>query len=460
LSRTTAPAAPAHHEVDSLEPGRLHAWQATALAVALFGPAVGLSTGPALVGALAGNAAWLSVAIGLVACLCIALSVVAFARRYVVTGSLYSYASVVFGPSARVVVGVSLSLGLLVAAVYLPIGVGVYLGSLLQSAGVSGADGFGVQALIYGLVTVSAGAAAWRGLDTPVLVTVALTAISLPIALVVTVATVAHGGLQLGQQLSLTGFSWSGMLEGVAIGLAFFAGFETTTALAVETRNPNRAVPRIVLWTTVTIGLLYVLGTFAQVPALLASSRQLAAGASPLAVLADRAGLGSFSQIGDLTLGVTIYGTVVALYNALPRIVATLAEDGLMPSALARVDAHFRTPTTAIAAVTAVGLCGSVLVLAITRDTPLTILTYLSTLSVYGWVIPYVLICLGANLLLARERRFSPTLFATGLIGAALMVWLYVDGIVHPGPSPLNLMPYVFAGTLVIGLLCLRLASE
>jgi hypothetical protein len=110
--------------------------------------------------------------------------------------------------------------------------------------------------------------------------------------------------------------------------------------------------------------------------------------------------------------------------------------------------------------VTAVGLSLSVFVLAITRDTPLTILTYLSTLSVYGWVIPYVLICVGANLLLARERRFSPALFVTGLIGGAVMVWVYVDGIVNPGPTPLDLMPYVFAGTLVIGLVCLWLTSR
>jgi amino acid transporter len=150
----------------------------------------------------------------------------------------------------------------------------------------------------------------------------------------------------------------------------------------------------------------------------------------------------------------------VALYNALPRILATMAEDRFMPAVLAHVDSRVRTPTIAIAAVTAVGLSGSVFVLAITGDTPRTILTYLSTLSVYGWVIPYVLICAGANLLLARERRFSPVLFVTGLIGASVMVWVYVDGIVNAGPSPPDLMPYVFAGTLVIVVVGLRLTAR
>jgi cytochrome c-type biogenesis protein CcmH/NrfF len=68
----------------------------------------------------------------------------------------------------------------------------------------------------------------------------------------------------------------------------------------------------------------------------------------------------------------------------------------------------------------------------------------LSTLTVYTWVVPWVLICVGTIVLLARERRMRPLPVLTALIGASATLWIYVNAIVNPPPSPVDEMSYVF----------------
>lgn len=68
----------------------------------------------------------------------------------------------------------------------------------------------------------------------------------------------------------------------------------------------------------------------------------------------------------------------------------------------------------------------------------------LSTLTVYTWVVPWVLICLGSVVLHVRERLVRPLPVLTALIGAGATLWIYVNAIVNPPSSPVDEMTYVF----------------
>ena len=68
----------------------------------------------------------------------------------------------------------------------------------------------------------------------------------------------------------------------------------------------------------------------------------------------------------------------------------------------------------------------------------------LSTLTVYTWVVPWVLICLGSIVLRVREHTLRPLPVLTALVGAGATVWIYVNAIVNPPPSPVDEMTYVF----------------
>jgi amino acid transporter len=67
----------------------------------------------------------------------------------------------------------------------------------------------------------------------------------------------------------------------------------------------------------------------------------------------------------------------------------------------------------------------------------------ISTLTVYLWVFPYLLICAGALVLAVREGRLKPTLVVTAMLGSATMLWLYVNGLVNPPEAPADAMSFV-----------------
>ena len=191
---------------------------------------------------------------------------------------------------------------------------------------------FGPQVVIFAVAIALAAAIAFRGLDTSVLVAVTLAVLSLPLVVVITIASAWHNGLDLSHQFSFADFSISGTLKGVAVGTAFLMGFESCTALAAETRDPRRNVPLAVMAVPVMLGALFPIATILQVPGLAAASAQLEAGMSAPAALASQAGLGSwFATASDAVLAVATFAALIGFVNYGARFAMTLAEDGLLP---------------------------------------------------------------------------------------------------------------------------------
>ncbi len=135
--------------VDGLDRGHLSRNQLVGLALASYAPPVGLASVPALVLVTAGNGSWLGALIAAVATSLVGLSVITFARRYVVTGSLYSYIPHVFGPWARILTGATLFLGYVAQIGAIAFLVGLFSGSFLLSLGFEASFDVGVQMLIY-----------------------------------------------------------------------------------------------------------------------------------------------------------------------------------------------------------------------------------------------------------------------------------------------------------------------
>lgn len=100
-----------HHEAVALETGHLRSAQITALALASQTPAVALATVPFLIVLTAGHGSWLGALIIALTTACIGFSVITFSRRYVGTGSVYSYMPHVFGAWGRLLVGATLAIG-------------------------------------------------------------------------------------------------------------------------------------------------------------------------------------------------------------------------------------------------------------------------------------------------------------------------------------------------------------
>lgn len=445
-----------------LQPSHLSRVQIVGLAAASMIPAVALAAVPALLFMSAGTGSWLAALISALVTVAVGLSVVAFARRHVATGALYSYVSTVFGPWARLLTAASLLLGYACMVAGITMVIGVYTGSFLLSVGVHSGLSVGVQVTVYTAAVLIAVLCARRGLDVSTRTAVVLMAVSIPVVLIVVIASAAATGLQLGDQLSFAGgFSGSGVFQGVAAGITFLVGFESCAALALETKDPRRSVPAAVLGIPVLLGAAYLAATVLQVPGLIQSADALAEGASPAAALARNAGLGeAFATGTDLVLAVATFAGLIGFVNFGARFMATIAVEGLLPHRLGRVHPRYNSPATAVAVLGAVGLVTLVALVVSFPDSLLSVYSAVATLIVYLWVIPYVLVCLAHVVLMVRERAVRPLPVLAALLGAAAMLWLYVNGLVNRPPSPVDAMSYVSLALVAVVLIALLVARK
>ncbi|MEV6059956.1 APC family permease [Nocardia asteroides] len=429
--------------------GRLSRSALVSLSLATYIPAVSFAMVPFLVFTTSGTSAWQASLLATIAVVCIGRAVIEFARRYVASGSLYSYVGTVFGPWARYVTAASLLAGFIVGVAALAAVVGVFVGSFLSAQGVHSALQLGTQIFVFGAALLLAAIVAFRGLDTSVIVAVVLAVLALPLVLVITFSSAAHTGLDLAHQLSFAGFSMGDTLRGIAVGAAFLVGFESCAALATETRDPRRNVPIAIMAVPVVLGGLFPVMTILQVPGLTAAADQLAAGVSAPAALAIQSGLGqTVASATDLVLAVASFASLVGFLNYGARFIAALAEDGLLPASVSRLHPQYRSPYVAIAVIALSGFVTITAMMVWTGDI-VSAYTPNATLLVYLWVIPYIIICAGAIALTIRLGEFRPVLWAAAAIGAATMIWAYVNGIVNPPAPPADAMIWV-AGLAIV----------
>lgn len=433
-------------ETVGLDTGHLKSAQIIALALTSQTPAVALATVPFLLVLTAGNGSWLGALIIALTTACIGTSVITFARRYVGSGSVYSYMPHVFGAWGRLLVGATLAIGFVALIAGVLLLTGIFAGSFLVAIGLSSGLTPGVIAITSTGAIVIAAALAYRGLDASVRTAVVLTLMTVPVIVLITLAIAVHTGLNLSTQMHLDGASMSGIFQGVAAGSVFVVAFESSAALAAETAAPRRNIPLAVMSIPVILGTAYLLATLLQVPGLSAATEAINAGLSPAAALAEQADLGDVVVKSiDLVLAVANLASLIAFVNYGSRFVATLATDGLLPAGVAKVHRRFRSPNIAVIAL-AMSAQGCLLLLIVLypNDLLTKVFPSLSTLTVYTWVVPWVLICLGSVVLHVRERLVRPLPVLTALIGAGATLWIYVNAIVNPPSSPVDEMTYVF----------------
>ena len=144
--------------------------------------------------------------------------------------------------------------------------------------------------------------------------------------------------------------------NGAVVSMIFFLGFEGLSTLAAETVNPRRNVPRLLLLLVSVTCVLGFVATVLQVPILEPETTDLTAGLSPLALLADRGHVGYMKVPIDATLVLCGIAALVAVLNYGARIVATAAQDGLLPRWLGLIDLRTRSPQRAAITLAAIGV--------------------------------------------------------------------------------------------------------
>jgi amino acid transporter len=394
-----------------------------------IGPNLALSAGYQL--AYSGLTSWLALSGAALNSMIVAVTLSRFARRYSVTASLLSFARLSMSPLPVSVAAAAFLLGYVIGPAVGVLSTTIYLSSLLLAMGVPAADAVLMQCAICVVASVFIGACAYRGMDLSARVAMALGVACLPLAIWVTLAAGHSFAFDIRPEMNLHHETAISLARGVFVGMAFFVGFDGVGALASETADPHRYVPRILQWCVGIAGLTLAFGALLQAPVLLAHVAALEAGQSPTKVLAEAGGIPRLAMLSDLVLAMASVAGLIAWLNCAAVIVATAAKDGFLPGFLGLTHPTYGSPHKAVIFLSIVSIVLPVALIAWTRAAPIMATLYLTNIDVLLWLVPYAILCLGSWKLRDSDKRDGLSR-AIALVGLATIVAIVGAQVIWP----------------------------
>jgi APA family basic amino acid/polyamine antiporter len=223
----------------------------------------------------------------------------------------------------------------------------------------------------------------------------------------------------------------SGVMKGVSAIFFAYIGFDAITTTAEECKNPQRDLPRAMIYSLIICTVLYI--AVALVLTGIVKFDKLAVG-DPLAYA-----FGPDGANANWIAGVVAWGAVIALFTVLlvfqlgqPRIWMAMSRDGLLPPIFARIHKKYKTPSFSTV-VTGFVVAVPCIFMNLTEVTDLTSI---------GTLFAFVLVCAGVLRMDPHREKVKgqfytpyingkiifPVLVAMGTLGAIL--WNH-DGVMN-----------------------------
>ncbi len=449
----------------------------TALGIgAIIGAGIFATTGSAAAGSAdhpgAGPAIIVSFIVTAVACGFAALCYAEFASMLPISGSAYTYSYASFGELVAWVIGWDLILEYAVGNIAVAVSWSGYFDSLLSGLGVhlppwaisnyntmfgAAAEGAGkTPAMIEAARAAIDAAPHLLGfpviVNIPAVVIVALitvvlvvgiresaalnsTIVVLKIIVLILFVVIGISYVDPGNWTPFAPNGWHGIMTGAALVFFAYIGFDAVSTTAEEARNPQRDLPRSMMWSLAICTVLYI-GIALVLTGLVPSS--LLNVADPLAFALHAHNLDWAS--GIIAFGAVISMTAVLLVFQLgqPRIFFSMSRDGLLPPAFSKVHPRFRTPHIPTI-LTGVFVAVPAAFLDINSAVEFTNI---------GTLFAFILVCAGVIILRRtqpdRQRRFrTPWVPLVPVLGILSCLYLMIS---LPGVTWLRFLIWLFVG--------------
>ena len=240
-----------------------------------------------------------------------------------------------------------------------------------------------------------------------------------------------------------------GVLAGVSAVFFAYIGFDALSTTAEECKNPQRDLPRGMMYSILICTGLYILISLALTG--MVNYRELNVD-DPLAFVFSRLGLDWISGIIAISAVVAMTGVLLVFTIGQPRIWMSMSRDGLLPKPFARIHPKYGTPSFATIIT---GVLVGVPILFIDMDTVV-------DLCSIGTLFAFIVVCGGVLMLQDNheiDRRFKvpylngkyliPSLFITTLVylGCYQQEWLrdFVNPLQNYDSIPMFLFFILFA---------------
>jgi amino acid transporter len=431
-----------------LHAGVLGPVETLAQSISAIAPSTTPSLTIPLVFALAGSATWFVYLLATVAILLVGFCVSRFARLSASPGSLYTYTTDTLPP----VFGVAAAWALLLA--YLATGASV-AGGALYYANVLGAQFFhwsppAIPALA--AVCAIAGYVAYRDVKLSAEMMLWIEAVSVSMIVIVLIVLPVHIGFHFDpDQFLLRGVSFSSIGPALVLSIFSFVGFESATTLGAEARDPLRTIPRAVMQGALFVGCFFMLCAYSEVLGFRGDANSLGSAASPLHLLAARAGISPLGVAIDFGSAVSMFACVLACTTAAARVLMRMAGQQLLPSVFERTSRRHGTPGAAVL-LSAVLMFLATAVLALRGVAGSEMYDLLGSLSVFGFLTAYALVALAlpfARRALGQHSHMVVVVSVLAVLAVLLIAFLDVRSTSDPVHARI---PYIYLAYIAAGI--------
>jgi len=230
-----------------------------------------------------------------------------------------------------------------------------------------------------------------------------------------------HGGVRADlAALNPAGDNLEQLRSGLMAAVLSFIGFESAATLGAESLRPQRAVPQALRRAVLLAGGLFLVWAVVLSEGLSWLAPQQRNGLDPISLLADQLGQGGAGDLIKLGALLCLLGTCIGCLTALGRVTFALAQQQVLPAALALVHPRFRTPDVAL---WSLGLPSVLLASgAVARGmSSSTVFNQFGAFSVLGFLLVYGLVAAGSLRRPLRGISRRRRLLVGGSAAAALL---------------------------------------
>jgi basic amino acid/polyamine antiporter, APA family len=241
----------------------------------------------------------------------------------------------------------------------------------------------------------------------------------------------------------------SGLFFQSTIAILLVVGFESATALAAESKNPGRDIPRGVLLSLVIQAVIFYFLEYFAANFFINTDYHSSAGTGFAAAFASGAPIGDMAQlIGNQMLGgngvafatilaltvlIALVGTALSCLNTGVRVTHAMGKDTELPAVFGFLHGRFRTPHVGVIVLTVISaVIGSYGVLNVDNLTQVALMSNIGTFLLYGMT---NLICIIAFAGVKKRGIFS-TVLAPGLglvLNVLMLIGVYYFDITSGG---------------------------
>ncbi len=451
----------APESAERLHRGALSLVDIAASTMANIGPAYSFYFGFAGIVIMAGLGSPLVLVAAIIAIALLGNTLSQFSRAHPSTGGFITFVGKTFGGTSAVTTALLCGVGYIIAISSVLVISGGFLSIMIQYY-----TGTAIPWVIFSAVfTAAAMFMMFRGVAVSTKLAGFFFGFELLVLLVVSVATlIKHGGHLSGVPFepSKITHGFTGLAAAFPLGVYLFIGWENSAALAEETNNPRRNVPRAVFISVALMAFTYLLVAYSTVSGFGYNATALTGAEIPfISVSHDVATWLTFvAYMAGLT---STLGVLIAAVNSQCRLIFNAGREGLLPRWIGYVHPVRRTPVNAI--IVFVGFASAVtLVWAIGHwigghSDSLSALNFFFESSTMGTILILVVYFLANLALPFYYRKYRPAEFnlikhivlpVLGMVAIAVPVYY----LVKPGQSqPYNWFPYAALGVVIVSVI-------